>query len=133
MSGAIVLLLVMSYLFYGRQIDSIYLTDLGEKQQSIVTRLIQRSEPKVRILLVVDGKDYYSEIVEFTKTGYEYKVALEKSISHFDIQRMEIMDARLNVATNLVVVSQVLEVIDKPLPKGRGQRFSYRFKRRWHF
>lgn len=125
--------LILSYVYYGRDINSIYITDLGGAKKSFVSRLFERDQPQVRVLILVDGQKFYTEIVKLDEPRIEYKLLLDTPISTFDIDRLEILDARLNIASKLVVVGQVLEVFERPANKAEGIRFSYRFKRRWHF
>ena len=126
-------ILVLSYVFYGRDISAVYVTELVDQKQSIVKRLSQRKYPQVRIVLLIDGEKYYSEIVEFQAKDVEYKLSLEKPSPSFDIDSLQVLDARLNIGNKLVVVGQVLEQFNKPQQSDEGQRFSYRIKRRWHF
>lgn len=131
--GVLVLLLVMSYLFYGRDISTVYVTDYGEQGQNILKRLAQRDQPKVRVLIIADGEKYYSNIVEFSNKDIEYKFVLEGSPASFHIDTLQILDARVNLANELVVVGQIIEEFDEPKKTDRGERFGYRIKRRWHF
>lgn len=126
-------LLIMLYVFYGRAIESIYVIDKGAQHQSIFTRLVQRNEPEIRMLLMVDGRKYYSDIVVLKEEGVEYRFRLDKPFLNANFERLEVLDARLNVANKLLVIGQVLEAFDAPEMQAQGQRFDYRIKRRWHF
>ena len=129
----LLVLLGLSYWFYGRAVSTVYLTDLGQEQLSFIDRLSQRDAPKVRVLLVVNGKKFYTDIVQLDSTETAYRLELEKSLYDTDIDRLEVLDARVNFANQLVLVDQVIEVFENPEKKGVGQRFKYHFKRRWHF
>ena len=131
--GFLLILFVLSYVFYGRAISAVYLTDLGFENQGFIAKLAQREQPQVRVLLVVDGEKIYTEIAELSSTDITYRLPLEDSLFSFDIQRLEVIDARINVANELFVVGQVLEAFDAPNQSGQGKRFKYRLKRRWHF
>ena len=131
--GTILILLVSSYVFYGRDINAVYLVDLGKQNQSIFKRAVQRENPQVRVLLLSNGKKVYSEIISLDLVDYEYKLQLDKSLTNFNIESLEILDARVNIANKALVVGQVLEGFDKPKKVGQGGRFRYRIKRRWHF
>lgn len=131
--GLLVVVLLSSYVFYGRQIAEIYITDLGHDQQSLVTRLVQRDQPDVRLLVLVNGKKHYSNIVKLNAVDVRTKFVLKKPITDFNFDRLQILDARLNVANELLVLGQVLETFDSSQMQGQGERFRYRLKRRWHF
>ena len=128
----VLVLLGLSYVFYGRGIGSVYLIDKGEQDQSLLTRLVQRDEPEIRVLLIVDGEKYYTNILKLDKDNVEYKFTLEKSLFNTSFERLEVLDARVNVANKLLVIGQVLEGFDDPSMSAQGQRFDYRIKRRWH-
>jgi len=107
-AGLLLTLLVLSYAFYGRAIGAVYLTDLGLAEQGL-------------------------KIVKLDSVDVTYKLNLDKALFSFDIDRLEVLDARINVGNELFVVGQVLDAIDDPLKKGSGKRFEYSLKRRWHF
>ena len=125
--------LCLSYVFYGRDINAVYLVDLGEQNQSIFKRAVQRENPQVRVLLLANGKKVYSEIINLDLVDYEYKLRLDKLLSNFEIDSLKILDARVNIANKALVIGQVLEEFDKPKKEGQSERFQYRIKRRWHF
>jgi len=131
--GLVLTVLVLAYVFYGRQIGSVYVTDLGVQQQGLIKRLVQREHPQVRVVLLIDGEKHYSDIVQLDQLGVEHEFELESSIAGFEIDAIQILDARLNIANKLVVVGQVLEEFEAPKKQDVGQRFRYRLKRRWHF
>ena len=93
---------------------------------------MQRNEPEVRVLLISNGRKYYSVIVLLKEEGLEYRLKLEKPLFNTNFDRIEILDARLNVSNKLVVIGQILEEFDDPEMTAQGQRFDYRIKRRWH-
>lgn len=126
-------ILLFSYLFYGRGINAVYITDHGSSKQSLVSRITQRDDPQVRLLLVTKNEKVYSETISLDDTQMEYKLALNHTLFSFDIERLEIHDARLNVGNKLLVLGQKLEVFEQPESQGQGQRFDYRLQRRWHF
>lgn len=126
-------LAVLAYAFYGRDINSIYLTDQGFEQQGWVNRLVQRNQPRVRVLVIHGDQEFYSSIADLDVTSDETSLSFERPIPSFDIERIEIHDARLEIGHETLVVGQVIEAFDQPASEGRGQRFRYRFKRRWHF
>jgi len=124
---------VLSYFVYGRDIAYVYMTDKGVGSQSIVNRITQRGEPDVRVLLIVDSKKYYSNIATLSTKNTEMKLSFKNPLSTFDIDQLQVLDARLNLADELVVVGQVIENFEQPTKSGSGNRFSYRLQRRWHF
>jgi len=129
----LLVVLILSYIFYGRQIAEVYLIDLGQSEQNLVTRLIQRDQPDVRVLVMADGKKHYSNIAKLKVSGVETKFVLQKPLPTFEFDYLEVLDARLNVANELIVVGQVLEKFESSQTSQQGQRFAYRLKRRWHF
>lgn len=131
--GTISLFMLLAYLFYGRGIADVVVTDFGVQDQSILTRFTQRDKPEVRVLIIANGKKIYSEIVTLEQKNKEYILRLNESLNSFFIDELQILDARLNVAQELFVVGQELEVFEYPQPSGQSQRFKYRLKRRWHF
>ena len=131
--SVILLIVFLAYLFDGRKISSVVITDLGVQNQSVLKRFTQREHPQVRVLLVVDEKKIYSEIVKLEQINKAYKLSLDRSLKNFKIDQLQILDARLSVAQELFVVGQELEVFENPQQSGQGQRFKYQLKRRWHF
>ena len=120
-----------SYWFYGRGVGSIYIEDQGA-QQSIFKRIAQRNHPKIRLLLTNEGKKYYSDIVTLESKHTEYTFAFSKSPTAQHIDNFKILDARVNIGNDFVVLGQILEEFQNPKKAASGQRFSYRIKRRWH-
>ena len=132
--GVILLaIFVLSYFVYGRDIAYVYMTDKGVGSQSIVKRITQRGEPDIRVLLIADGKKYYSNIATLSTKNTAIKLSFTNPLSTFDIDQLQVLDARLNLADELVVVGQLIENFEQPTKSGSGNRFSYRLQRRWHF
>jgi len=132
-SSSIFLTLLLAYLVYGRGIANVMITDLGIQNQSVLKRFTQRENPEVRVLLIINSEKIYSDIVKLDEVNKEYKLRLKKSLDRFDVDELQVLDARLSVAKELLVVGQELEVFAYPNPSGEGRRFKYRLKRRWHF
>lgn len=132
-TGMMALVIILAYLLYGRSIDSIEITDIGAQNQSIFKRISQRQSPEVRVLLIVGGKKVYSEIVRLDQTDKAYKLSLNKSLDSFDVDQLQVLDARFSVGKELLVIGQELEVFNDPEQSGQGQRFKYHLKRRWSF
>jgi len=82
---------------------------------------------------MADGKKHYSNIAKLKASGVETKFVLQKPLPTFEFDYLEVLDARLNVANELIVVGQVLEKFESSQTSQQGQRFAYRLKRRWHF
>ena len=129
----ILLILILAYFFYGRGIANVVVTDLGVQNQNVLKRFTQREHPEVRVLLIIGDEKIYSEIVKLDQVNKKYKLSLNKSLNDFQIDELQILDARLNVAQELLVVGQELEVFEQPEKTGEGRRFKYKLKRRWHF
>lgn len=132
-SIVLVCLLVFSYVFYGRDINAVYITDLGVQNQRFLKRMTQRENPQIRVLLISNNEKVYSQIVKLDHVGDEYRLMLNKPLSSFIIDTLQVLDARVNVGNERIVVGQVLEQFKKPLKSDQGVRFRYRIKRRWHF
>ena len=126
------IVLLGAYWFYGRGVGSIYVEDLGVKQ-SIFKQLTQRQQPKIRLLLTHKGQKYYSDIVTLEAKNQEYQFRFDSSPNDFNLDNLKILDARVNIGNELVVLGQVLEEFNQPEKAHKGERFSYRIKRRWHF
>ncbi len=62
----LLVVLILSYIFYGRQIAEVYLIDLGQSEQNLVTRFIQRDQPGVRVL-AARIKPLFAQMVERLK------------------------------------------------------------------
>jgi len=131
LAGAVVLL-ICSYWFYGRGVGSITITEL-ENPKSIVSRLVQRDHPELRLLLIVDGRKYYSEITKLADSGKPTTLRFNKGTPlTLEIDTLQVLDARVNLGRELLVVGQVIEEFDQPTRRGVGQRFKYKIERRWH-
>jgi len=130
--GVLMIALFGAYWFYGRGVGSIVVEDISAKQ-SIFKKLIQRQQPKIRLLLTHQGKKYYSDIVTIENKNQEYRFRFASSPNDFKLDNLKILDARVNVGNELVVLGQVLEEFERPKKIHQGERFSYRIKRRWHF
>jgi len=124
---------ILTYVFYGRGIANVMITDLGVQNQSIFKRISQREYPEVRVLVVANGVEVYSDIIKLDQPNKEYKLRLKRALSDFRIDQLQVLDARLKVGKELLVVGQELEVFEDPQVTGEGRRFKYRLKRRWHF
>lgn len=131
--GLCIVSLIAAYWFYGRGINVVYLMDNGVQQNSVLDLLTKRKQPSVRVLLEVNGRKYYTETVQLDSFDSEYKLELSNGPLSYHIDRLQIMDARIKLGDEAVVVSQILEEFNKPTNKGQGKRFNYRIKRRWHF
>ena len=129
--GLLLSILIGSYWFYGRGVGNIYIQDTGA-QQSIFKRLVQRDNPKLRLLLEHKGKKYYSNIITIDSVNTEYKFTFSTSPTDSQLDYLKILDARVNIANDLVIVGQTLETFEKPKKSAIGGRFSYRITRRWH-
>ncbi len=124
--------LLASYWFYGRGVSSITLIDLG-KRQNMVEQLIQREQPQLRVLLIVNGKKYYSEITQLESKNRPTTLFFREAAPlAYKIDTLQVLDARVNLGGNLFVIGQVLDEFSKPSKQGVGQRFQYKIKRRWH-
>lgn len=127
----IIFILVLGYYTYGRGVSSVYIIDSGVKSESIVDKLVHRENPKIRIVLIEDGKKFYSEAVQIDADQSEYRLVFEE-MPLGDIDTLKVLDARLTLGKDVAVLSQVLEEFDEPGRSGIGERFSYRVERRWH-
>jgi len=126
-------LLTLSYYFYGRTVETIYVVDNGEQNQSLLTRLSQRDQPELRLVLIIGNKKFYSDIIKIEENSVEYVFTLNKTFHTGSFDKLEVHDARSKLASSVFGVGQVLERFESPGMKGQGERFSYRMKRRWHF
>ena len=124
---------ILTYVFYGRGIANVMITDLGVQNQSIFKRISQREYPEVRVLVVANSVEVYSDIIKLDQPNKEYKLRLKRALNDFRIDQLQVLDARLKVGKELLVVGQELEVFEDPQVTGEGRRFKYRLKRRWHF
>lgn len=127
----LVAILVATYWFYGHKVATIYVTDLGRDGQGLVTKLLKREQPEIRVLLMVNGRKYYSNIVQIDGSEREYKLSFGAAPDNFEIDQLKILDARIKTNSELLVVGQILEDFPNPQKSDRGERFSYRLKRRW--
>jgi putative component of membrane protein insertase Oxa1/YidC/SpoIIIJ protein YidD len=125
-------LLAFSYVFYGRDINTVYITDLGDQNQNLLQRITQREYPKIRVLLVSSDEEVYSQIIKLDRVGSEYSLKLDKPLSSFKIDTLKVLDARVSIGSNTLVVGQVLEQFNNPKKNDQGVRFRYRIERRWH-
>ena len=121
------------YWFYGRAVNAVYLTDLGQTRQDMLQRLIQRDSPQVRILLLTGDGKFYSDIIRIEQENQVYRLEFDNGPLDYQLNGLQVLDARLQVGGELLVVGQILEQFDQPGSRGQGERFSYRIKRRWHF
>ena len=64
----VIAILLVSYFFYGRGVASVTVQDNGLEKQSLFTRLAQREQPEIRVLVVLDGKKVYTNIVPLVQT-----------------------------------------------------------------
>ncbi len=125
--------LILGYWFYGRGIGSVEVSQLQSPSTNLFTRLSQRNEPNIRVLIEADGKKYYSNIA--TLKGGDKSITLEfdKAPLSYHIDTVKILDARINIANDLLVVVQVLEEFKELESEKEGKRFTIELKRRWHF
>jgi len=128
------ILLITSYWFYGRGISTIYITPLdNSSQSSLITKILERKQPDLRVLLKVNGEKFYSRIeqdVNFSESPI--KLTLESAVFN-QVDSFEVLDARIKVGGRFAVASQVIDKVDSPKMHGKGKRFSYVMKRRWSF
>jgi hypothetical protein len=125
--------LLTTYWLYGRDIAKVYVTDRGVAEQGLLGRLVERGQPEIRVLLVVKGQKFYSNIVTVDGSSKVYALSFVKAPETFAIDELKILDARVKGPSNVIVLGQVLEHFQNPERTGDGERFSYRLKRRWHF
>ena len=135
----VMVLLVLAYWFYGRGVSEIRLQKLEHPNASLLERFTRRSNPRLRVLIEVDGVKYYSNIVELAGPSTSNETVSDPIILTFSdsplsyqIDSLKVIDARFNVADEQFVIGQVLEEFDQPDAYGSGQGFAYKLKRRWH-
>lgn len=132
--ATIVLIMIpLSYIFYGQDIAYVYIKDQELASQNTLQRITQREDPQLRVLVVIGTNKHYSNIAKLEKKNIEYKLEFEQPLKSYDIDQLQVLDARVNIGNKLVVVSQTLDKFEHVAKKGQGKRFSYRLRRRWHF
>lgn len=131
--GLLILGLICAYWFYGRAVDSVILSRVTDAPTGFFDRLKSRQEPDLRVLIKVGNKKYYSEVQSLQASQSSVTLHFNSGPLVYDLTALEVHDARFNVAGELVVIGQVLESIKQPSSMGKGERFNYRIKRRWHF
>lgn len=126
----ILFMLFLGYWFYGRGVSSVYVMDVG-KNPTLLSRLTQRETPEIRLLLIEDGRKFYSNIRILESKNTEYRFEFKRSPLG-TIESLQVLDARVNLGEEKLVLSQVLDTFNQPEKVDIGKRFSYRIKRRWH-
>ncbi len=129
---ALIAVCLSSYWFYGRNVSAIVLSPLSSKQ-TLIEKLTQRQEPQLRVMLVVDGRKYYSETRALVDDSAEITLPFLDGPSSYKIDSLEVHDARFKLGTKLLVVGQVLDQHSAPLASGEGENYRFELKRRWHF
>jgi putative component of membrane protein insertase Oxa1/YidC/SpoIIIJ protein YidD len=123
--------IVVGYLYHGRGVELVRLSFIPE-ERGLLSRVIERNTPDLRILLIEDGVKYYSEIIKVEDREREYVFRFNDSPLGA-VESLKVLDGRINIASDRLVLSQVLDSVQDPDTKGVGKRFSYEIKRRWHF
>ena len=95
----------------------------------MLQRVTQRENPQVRVLLISNGEKVYSQITKLDQVGDDYNLKLDKPLLNFEIDTLQILDAKVNIGINLLVVGQVLEQFNQLRKNDQSVRFSYRIKR----
>lgn len=124
--------LLIGYWYYGREVSSISIERTSARTGSLITRLFVRDDPKLRVMLQVDGKKYYSNVISLNHADSRYTLPMSDGPESFKIDKIELQDARLSVGGDLFVIGQAIESIDNPKSSGEGERFKFSIKRRWH-
>ncbi len=128
------LILGFSYWIYGRGLAVVYVTPHSENA-GLSAKLWQRKAPDLRIMIEMDGKKIYSELlhdVELASATKPLKFVLKEAVFDYP-QSIELHDARLKVGGDLLVAGEVLERVEQAGPVVDGERFRYKIKRRWSF
>ncbi len=110
-------LLFCTYWFYGRTVGSVYIQEI-DSSQSLLKRLTQRNTPEVKVLLTSNGKKYYSESFKLESQNTEYQLKFTKSTIITQIDSLKILDARVNIGNDLLVLGQILQTFELPKQEG---------------
>jgi hypothetical protein len=124
---------VASYWFYGRAVTAIDVVDTGASKSNLVSRFTKRTQPNIKVLLIVSGRKYYSDALQLTKPNVEYRLTISDGPVSFTIDSLQILDSRINLLSNKLDISQILEEFEDAQEQGNGERFKYKLVRRWHF
>ncbi len=129
----LVIAIVASYWFYGRAVIAVELTDTGAQRNNIVSRLTQREEANVKVLITVDNSKFYSDTMIIRVPNETYRLTMQQPPTSFQLDSLTVLDSRLRLINKKIDVSQVLEEFNNVSKQGEGTRFKYRIVRRWHF
>ena len=125
----LIILIIGTYWFYGRQVDTIDIKIIDattEFKDKPLSKLLHKQLPDYQIIIDADSQKIKTNTHHNSSARDWLSFTPKNSVYASDIKTLTIINEQ-------ILKDQILEVLQNPVGMGRGQYFEYHIRKKWDF